>query len=146
LTFGHFQLMIFLFRFWFPWVKFNFHDESAQHEPGPRGTLTKTFRHLAVDIYMLDKKTIKVKMPFSADILFIIVLIMFFRSITTQLNLLSVIKSLFSCPFKFISLVYISKDLSQIFTFKLSCYGMDWKMNFSTYWITFLLTTLNLMS
>lgn len=53
---------------------------------GPRGTLTKTFRHLAVDIYMLDKKTIKVKMPFSADILFIIVLIMFFRSITTELN------------------------------------------------------------
>ena len=27
---------------------------------GPRGTLTKTFRHLAVDIYMPDTKTVKV--------------------------------------------------------------------------------------
>jgi large subunit ribosomal protein L9e len=27
---------------------------------GSRGTLTKTFRHLAVDIYMPDKKTVKV--------------------------------------------------------------------------------------
>jgi large subunit ribosomal protein L9e len=28
---------------------------------GSRGTLTKTFRHLAVDIYMPDKKTVKVE-------------------------------------------------------------------------------------
>jgi large subunit ribosomal protein L9e len=28
---------------------------------GTRGTLTKTFRHLAVDIYMPDKKTVKVR-------------------------------------------------------------------------------------
>ena len=29
---------------------------------GPRGTLSKTFRHLAVDIYMLNNKTIKVSL------------------------------------------------------------------------------------
>merc|ERR1712126_371311 len=28
---------------------------------GPRGTLTKSFKHLAVDIYMTDKTTIKVE-------------------------------------------------------------------------------------
>ena len=28
---------------------------------GSRGTLTKSFRHLAVDIYMPDKKTVKVE-------------------------------------------------------------------------------------
>ena len=28
---------------------------------GARGTLTKTFRHLAVDMYMPDKQTVKVK-------------------------------------------------------------------------------------
>jgi large subunit ribosomal protein L9e len=28
---------------------------------GPRGSLTKSFRHLAVDIYMPNKKTVKVK-------------------------------------------------------------------------------------
>ena len=41
---------------------------------GPRGTLTKTFRHLAVDIYMLDKKTIKVKVIFEPkfDIFFVL--------------------------------------------------------------------------
>jgi large subunit ribosomal protein L9e len=28
---------------------------------GPRGTLTKNFRHLAVDIFMPDKKTVRVE-------------------------------------------------------------------------------------
>ena len=28
---------------------------------GPRGTLVKDFKHLAVDIYMKDKQTIKVE-------------------------------------------------------------------------------------
>ena len=28
---------------------------------GPRGSLTKSFKHLAVDIYMPDKETIKVE-------------------------------------------------------------------------------------
>merc|ERR1711892_1535099 len=28
---------------------------------GPRGSLTKSFKHLAVDIYMTDKQTIKIE-------------------------------------------------------------------------------------
>jgi large subunit ribosomal protein L9e len=28
---------------------------------GPRGSLTKSFKHLAVDIYMTDKETIKIE-------------------------------------------------------------------------------------
>ena len=28
---------------------------------GPRGSLTKSFKHLAVDIYMVDKSTIKIE-------------------------------------------------------------------------------------
>jgi large subunit ribosomal protein L9e len=28
---------------------------------GPRGALTKSFKHLAIDIYMLNKETIKVE-------------------------------------------------------------------------------------
>merc|ERR1712198_230402 len=33
---------------------------------GPRGSLTKSFKHLAVDIYMTDKKTIKVEKWFGS--------------------------------------------------------------------------------
>ena len=36
---------------------------------GARGTLTKTFRHLAVDMYMPDKQTVKVK-PCFCQLLF----------------------------------------------------------------------------
>ena len=34
---------------------------------GPRGSLVKSFKHLAIDVYMVDKETIKVMSSIIAD-------------------------------------------------------------------------------